>query len=159
MNIRILTVSRRQPAWVNDGYETYARRLKGGVALQLVEIAPADRHGVNSAEQVLQCKAQEAARINAQRRERETRVALDEHADPLSTSGLADFLRRCQYDANPPAFIVGGADGLHPDVIANAHACFSLSALTLPHGMVRVVLAEALYRAWSLLHNHPYHRV
>jgi len=158
VNVRILSVSRRQPHWINAGFDEYAKRLRGSLPLELVEIAPADRHGMHSAEQILQCKAVEASRIKTQQRAQEARVALDERGRSLSTTALAEFLRECQLDARPPVFIVGGADGLHPDVINSAGVAFSLSGLTLPHGIVRVILAEALYRAWSLLNNHPYHR-
>ena len=158
MIVRILTVSKRQPPWINAGFDEYAKRLRGSLPLELVEIPPADRHGMHSAEQLLQCKALEASRIKAHQRAQETGVALDERGRPLSTAALAEFLQDCRLEARPPAFIVGGADGLHPDVINSARTSFSLSGLTLPHGIVRVILAEALYRAWSLLNNHPYHR-
>ncbi|MCP5178694.1 MAG: 23S rRNA (pseudouridine(1915)-N(3))-methyltransferase RlmH [Pseudomonadales bacterium] len=158
MKVRILTVSRRQPDWVDAGFNEYARRLATGMPLQLVEIPPVDRRGGASPENVAQYKRQEGDKLLAQLRPRDTVVALDERGAALSTQGLADLLGRWRQEGVAPVFLIGGADGLDAGVTARAQHCYSLAALTMPHGLVRIVLAEALYRAFSLLNNHPYHR-
>lgn len=158
MNVRIVTVSRRQPDWINAGYETYARRLQGVMPLELVEVNPVERRGQESDRQIGQCKAQEADRIRSCCRPGDWIVALDEHGQTLDTDRLARLIGRWRDDACSPVFVIGGADGLDAAFLNEARTRLSLSALTLPHGLVRVVLAEALYRAVSLLNNHPYHR-
>ena len=158
MNIRILTVSRRQPDWINEGYQTYARRLQAVMPLELVEISPVDRRGHESPRQLEECRQQEGLKIRGQCRPGDWTVALDERGRSFTTEALAGLIATLRDEARSPVFIIGGADGLHPDVIRDAGTRLSLSALTLPHGLVRVILAEALYRAFSLLNNHPYHR-
>lgn len=158
MNIRILTVSRRQPAWINSGYEEYARRFSGAFRMELVEVDPADRRGGESARQIDTYRQLEARRLQTQVRSGEWVVALDEAGSTFSTQELAQFVGRLRDEARSPVFIIGGADGLDPALLQSADSRISLSALTLPHGLVRVILAEALYRAVSLLNNHPYHR-
>jgi len=158
VNVRVLAVSRRQPEWITAGFNEYARRLRGAMPIELVEIPPADRRGSNAVEQVNLCKWQEAQKIRARYRQQDWVVALDERGESLTTTALAESMSRWRDEARSPAFVIGGADGLHPEIIAAADSRASLSGLTLPHGIVRVILAEALYRAWSLLNNHPYHR-
>jgi 23S rRNA (pseudouridine1915-N3)-methyltransferase len=158
VNVRILTVSRRQPDWITAGYETYARRLQGVMPLELVEVGPAERRGRESGRQIEQCKVQEAERIRAFCRPGDWIIALDEQGQSLDTKRLARLIGRLRDEACSPVFVIGGPDGLDTAFLAEARTRLSLSALTLPHGLVRVVLAEALYRAVSLLNNHPYHR-
>ena len=158
MNARILTVSRRQPGWINEGFQTYARRLQGIMPLDLTEIAPVDRRGQESVRQLDQFRQQEAQKIRAACKGGDYIIALDESGKQLDTAALAQFIGKLRDGAQAPVFVIGGADGLHPDFLAEASSRLALSALTLPHGLVRVVLAEALYRAVSLLNNHPYHR-
>lgn len=123
--------------------------------LDLVEL-PAAQHGkAYNREQVM---VQEAALLRGKIREDARIVALDERGKSLTSMQLSEELRQWQLDARPVDLLVGGADGLHPQLLAQADLRWSLSALTLPHMLVRVVLAETLYRAHCILKNHPYHR-
>lgn len=142
------------PAWVNEGYEDYAARLRGEYRLELKEIALGHRAGGSSAQSV----AREGERMLAALPSAACVVALQVHGRAMSSEQLAAFLQARALDARPLAFCIGGPDGLAPDVDGRAEFKWSLSALTLPHGLARVVVAEALYRAVSILKGHPYHR-
>lgn len=155
MKVRLLTVSHKQPAWVVDGCEDYQRRLPREWSFQLVEIKPEARTSGATTERV---QAAEAVRLRAAVPKGARLVALEERGEPWSTKALADWLRRWQQDGRDLVFVVGGADGLDPALSAAADKRLSLSAMTLPHGLVRIVLVEQLYRAASLLKGHPYHR-
>ena len=143
------------PAWVTAGYEEYARRMPREMPLQLKELKPAQRSSAGDTARWLQT---EAERINAAAPAGLLRVVLDEHGRSFPTRILAEHLERWRGDGRDVAFIIGGADGLAPELKAGAGLLWSLSPLTLPHGLVRVMLAEQLYRAASLLAGHPYHR-
>ncbi len=155
MKLSVLAVGHRMPAWVTAGFEEYARRMPREMPLQLKELKPAQRSSADDAARWMQT---EAERINAAVPEGALRVALDEHGRSFPTRTLAEHLERWRGDGRDVAFIIGGADGLAPGIKAGAALLWSLSPLTLPHGLVRVVLAEQLYRAASLLAGHPYHR-
>ncbi len=155
MKIRLLTVSHKQPAWVLDGCEDYLRRLPREWGFQLVEVKPEARTSGSTKEKV---QAAEAVRLRAAAPKGARLIALDERGDGWSTLQLANWLKRWQQEGRDVAFLVGGADGLDPELRAAAEQRMSLSALTLPHGLVRVVMVEQLYRAASLLSGHPYHR-
>ena len=155
MNVRIIAVGRRQPGWVESGFEEYAKRLPRHLHFELVEIPPERRDGRAD---VARLKAREADRIRSVLQPGERVIALDEKGRSVSTKALAASLEQWQQDGLSVALLIGGADGLAPELLADADQVWSLSGLTLPHGMVRVVLTEALYRAWSLSQNHPYHR-
>jgi len=142
------------PAWVDAGWDDYSRRLPREFALELVELKPEPR---DRGKPVAQLLAAEATRIDAACRDADV-VALDERGAAWTTRVLADHLARWRDDARTVAFVIGSADGLAPPVKQRATAVVALSALTLPHGLVRVLLAEQLYRAVSLLSGHPYHR-
>ncbi len=142
------------PAWVSAGYAEYVKRLPRGYAVELVELKPAPRTATKPPAQIL---AAEALRIRAACAGY-TVVALDERGEPWTTRQLALKLQRFRDKAQDVAFVIGSADGLDDGVKRDAAAVFALSALTLPHGLVRVVLAEQLYRAVSILEGHPYHR-
>ena len=137
------------PEWVETAYGEYARRLKTSLRLELEEIPQARDKG--------RAKADEEKRL-LERAGDDYLVALDEHGKSLTTRDLAKWLAQRQQDGRDLCFVIGGPDGLGPDILAKAAMRWSLSALTLPHAMVRVILAETLYRAHSVLHNHPYHR-
>lgn len=156
MRFHLVAVGTRMPDWVNAGFEEYARRLHGGARLQLHEIAPATRKGTNA--EPARAMAEEAGRIRRALPARARVIALDAGGRPLDTGSLAERLREWNREGAEVAFLVGGPDGLAPDLLAEADERWSLSALTLPHALVRIVLAEQLYRALSILHNHPYHR-
>jgi 23S rRNA (pseudouridine1915-N3)-methyltransferase len=154
MKIRIVALGHRLPAWANAAFADYARRLPSEFALELAELKPEARDRGKSVAQIL---AAEAARITAASKGFDV-IALDERGEAWTTARLAQKLGAWHDDARAIAFVIGSADGLAPAVRRNAHAVFALSALTLPHGLARVLLAEQLYRAVSLRLGHPYHR-
>lgn len=155
MRIRILAVGQKMPAWVTQGYEEYAKRINGDCQLELVEIA-AQKRGKNT--NVQQLKDKEGKAIREAIKSGERIVALDVLGKAVSTPQLAHNLKDWQMDGRHVAIIIGGPDGIADDVLNIADQKLSLSNLTLPHPMVRVLLAEQLYRAWSINHGHPYHR-
>ncbi len=155
MKLSVLAVGHRMPAWVTAGFEEYARRMPREMPLQLKELKPAQR---SAAGDTVRWQQTEAERINAAAPAGMLRVALDEHGRSFPTRVLAEHLERWRGGGRDVAFIIGGADGLAPELKTGAGLLWSLSPLTLPHGLVRVVLAEQLYRAASLLAGHPYHR-
>lgn len=154
MKLRIVALGHRMPAWVSAGFDEYARRLPREFAPELVELRPEPRARGQSPERIL---AAEARRIVAATRGFSV-IALDEHGEHWSTAQLAARLSTRSSRGQATAFVIGSADGLAPAIRRGADATLALSALTLPHGLVRIVLAEQLYRAASLLHGHPYHR-
>ena len=154
MKLRVVALGQRMPAWVDAGWDEYARRMPQDLPVELVALKAEPRDRGKTAAQIL---AAEAARIAAACKSA-TLVALDERGERWTTRVLADKLARWRIEAHDVAFVIGSADGLAESVKRDASATFSLSALTLPHGLVRVLLAEQLYRAASLLAGHPYHR-
>ncbi|MCX7628042.1 MAG: 23S rRNA (pseudouridine(1915)-N(3))-methyltransferase RlmH [Methylophilaceae bacterium] len=154
MKIRILAVGHKMPAWVTQGCAEYLKRMPRELPVEIVEIKPDKRIAGKDGTQV---RAAEAQRL-LQAAGRDLLVALDERGEELTTLQLADCLRQWMTKGTPVALAIGGADGLHDSVRRAAHWQWRLSRLTLPHGMVRVLLAEQLYRAWSIVSNHPYHR-
>lgn len=149
-----MALGHRMPAWVDAGWNEYARRLPREFALELIELKPEPRDRGKTVPQLL---VAEAARIDAACKDALV-IALDERGAPWTTRVLADHLARWRDDARSVAFVIGSADGLAPALRRRAAAVVALSALTLPHGLVRVLVAEQLYRAASLLSGHPYHR-
>lgn len=156
MKIHLLTVSDRQPAWVQSGYDEFAKRLTKDIQLSLREVAPAKRGKTGNAEK---WRDDEAQRLLAALPRGSITITLDEKGECPSTAQLAHKLDGWLHGGSDVALLVGGPDGLDPRCHEAAQWTWSLSPLTLPHGLVRVVVAEQLYRAWSILHNHPYHRV
>lgn len=154
MKLSILALGHRMPGWVQSGFEEYARRMPPEARIELIELKPEDRAS-KTIEKVL---ALEGARIEASVPRNAERIVLDERGTPLTTVMLAGWLRQWMDQGVSPCFIIGSADGVAPEVKKSARRTIALSGCTLPHGMVRVILAEQLYRAWSLLNNHPYHR-
>ncbi|HWL63422.1 MAG TPA: 23S rRNA (pseudouridine(1915)-N(3))-methyltransferase RlmH [Steroidobacteraceae bacterium] len=154
MRIRLIAVGQRMPAWISDGYSDYTRRLKPRLPVELVEI-PAGRRGSGD---VARAMAEEGKAILGALRPPDHVVALDEHGRQRSSVELSRWLAQRMQAGNDLAFLVGGADGFAPEVLARAQERWSLSALTLPHALVRVVFAEQIYRAVTLLDGHPYHR-
>jgi 23S rRNA (pseudouridine1915-N3)-methyltransferase len=154
MKLRIVALGQRVPAWVVAGFDDYARRLPRELALELIELKPEPRHRGKTVSQTL---AAEAKRIASATRGCLV-VALDERGKAWSTPQLAEGLRVWRERAQPVAFVIGSADGLADAVKRDADVIMAVSALTLPHGLIRVVLAEQIYRAASLLAGHPYHR-
>lgn len=156
MQLSIVAVGHKMPAWISAGFDEYAKRMPPELRLQLREIKPVERSGSKTAATAM---AIERERIDAAIAKGVRRVALDEHGRDLSTMELSQHLMQWQQDGRDVTFIIGGADGLDPQLKSGADQLIRISSLTLPHGMVRVVLAEQLYRAWSITQNHPYHRV
>jgi 23S rRNA (pseudouridine1915-N3)-methyltransferase len=142
------------PGWVSEGFEEYTRRLQGRLPSKLVEV-PAVRRGSGD---VPRAMAEEGRRQLAATRAGDYLVALDERGKVRTSVALSQWLSERMQGGQDLGFLIGGADGFSPEVLARANEKWSLSALTLPHALVRVVLAEQLYRAVTLLDGHPYHR-
>ncbi|MGQ9660548.1 MAG: 23S rRNA (pseudouridine(1915)-N(3))-methyltransferase RlmH [Thermochromatium sp.] len=155
MRIHLMCVGRRMPGWVDEGYREYAKRLPPECALHLIAIDPVHRTKTTA---VHQARAEEGRRLLKAIPRGADVIALDVRGASWSTEGLADRLRTWLTDGRDRALVVGGADGLSDECLARARERWSLSALTLPHPLVRIILAEQLYRAWSLIQGHPYHR-
>ena len=159
MKFHVVAVGHRMPAWVSAGFEEYAKRMPREARLALKEIKPESRGGgVAGAQAVDRMLVAEHRRIVAALPAGCRMVVLDERGRNFSTRQLADNIAHWQRDGRDVAFIIGSADGTAAALKKEADVLWSLSALTLPHALVRVVLAEQLYRAVSILHNHPYHR-
>ncbi len=146
------------PAWVNSAVEDYSSRFPNEVALTWKEVKAEVRTATANASNVAQWMEKEALKIQEQIPQGFHRVMLDEHGKDLTTMALSKRLQAWKDQSTGIAIIIGGPDGLAPSIKLTANETLRLSSLTLPHPMVRVVLAEQLYRAWSILANHPYHR-
>jgi 23S rRNA (pseudouridine1915-N3)-methyltransferase len=155
MRLRVIAVGTRMSEWVQSAWSDYSRRLRGADALELVEVPVARRSGEGDSARAM---ATEAQRILALLGAREYAVALDERGRAFTTVQLSLWLAERRQGGDPVSFIIGGPDGLDPTVLQRAQLRWSLSALTFPHGLVRVLLAEQLYRASTVLAGHPYHR-
>lgn len=155
MRLHLVSVGNKMPHWVSDGYLEYAKRLPDECSLHLVEILPSRRY-----------KGSDINRITKDEGERQISaipkgariIALDVKGKSWSTEYLSSLLSEWMQDGRDVAFLIGGPDGLSDQCLTVADQRWSLSALTFPHPLVRVILAEQIYRAWSLLRNHPYHR-
>jgi 23S rRNA (pseudouridine1915-N3)-methyltransferase len=155
VKLMIAAVGNRMPAWVDAGYAEYAKRMPRESPLELLAVKAEPR---STGKPLPSLMAAEAARLRAALPASCRRVALDEHGAEITTKGLAAKLAAWAREGDDVAFLVGGPDGLDAQLKAEARETIRLSGLTLPHGLVRVMLAEALYRATSLLKGHPYHR-
>lgn len=155
MQLVVAAVGTRMPVWVDAAFEDYAARMPPDLKLALREIRPEARiEGKTTTASM----AAEATRLRAALPKRGPRVALDERGRDVTSIELAGLLTRWRADGDDVAFLIGGADGLDAELKAESHLKMRLSSLTLPHALVRVVLAEQLYRAWSITQKHPYHR-
>jgi 23S rRNA (pseudouridine1915-N3)-methyltransferase len=157
MKLLVLAVGQRQPAWADAAWADFAKRLPPEMRLELRELKAEPRSGGKTAAQCMAAEAQRFEAALAQER-RPRRVVLDERGTRLSTLQLAERLRAWRDDGRDAALLIGGPDGLDPALKQSADESLRLSDLTLPHAFARVLLAEALYRAWSVLEGHPYHR-
>jgi 23S rRNA (pseudouridine1915-N3)-methyltransferase len=155
MRISVIAVGTRMPAWVSQGIAEYSKRLPRELSLVWREIPLARRGKVAS---VQQSCAVEGEQILKSIPAGERVIALDVAGQRLSTGQLAHQLQSWQMSGDDYSLLIGGPDGLSPACLARANQCWSLSDLTLPHPLVRVLLAEQLYRAWTITVNHPYHR-
>ena len=154
MRLRIVALGHRMAGWVDAGFSEYAKRIPREYAFALVEIKPESRAQGKSVEQIL---AAEAIRIRAAC-STDRIVALDERGDAWTTRDFAARLTRWRNEDASIAFVIGSADGLDPALKRSAAARLAVSTMTLPHGLVRILLAEQLYRAAMLVAGHPYHR-
>ncbi|MDN3523747.1 23S rRNA (pseudouridine(1915)-N(3))-methyltransferase RlmH [Halomonas sabkhae] len=155
MKVRLLAVGTRMPDWVTQGVEEYRKRLPRDFALEIEEIAPGAR-GKNA--DTRRAMAQESERIRARLKGNEHIVALEVGGKAWSTEQLAEQADQWRFAGRDLVLLVGGPDGLEASLSAGADQRWSLSPLTLPHPLVRILLAEQLYRAWTLMVGHPYHR-
>lgn len=155
MQLIVAAVGLRQPAWASAAYDDFAKRFAPECRLTLKAVKAEPREGGKTPAQLM---AAEAARLQAAVPKGARRVVLDEHGTRHSTASLATRLDIWLEGGRDVAFFIGGPDGLAPDLKASADETLRLSDLTLPHAFARVLLAEALYRAWSLRSGHPYHR-
>ena len=155
MKLLIIAVGARMPDWVETAWSDYAKRLPAEWAVTLKEIKPEARTTGKTPQQMM---AAEARRIEAALPEGCLRVALDEHGRDYTSQKFAEVVRTWQDNSQTIAIIIGGPDGLVPELKSSCHMLLRLSSMTMPHPLVRVVLVEQIYRAWSILVNHPYHR-
>jgi 23S rRNA (pseudouridine1915-N3)-methyltransferase len=154
VKLRLVAVGAKSPGWVAAGFKDYARRMPRECALELIEVAPANRKGW-PAERVI---ADEGERMLARLGTSDRVIALEVAGRACSTEQLANKLDHWRMSGGDVSFLIGGADGLGDSCVARADESISLSTMTFPHQLVRVMLAEQLYRAWTVLHGHPYHR-
>jgi 23S rRNA (pseudouridine1915-N3)-methyltransferase len=154
MKLWLVAVGQRQPAWADTAFADFAKRFPPEMRLELKAVK-AEPRGAKTAEQLM---AAEALRIDAAVPRGARRVVLDEHGERRTTLQLAARMNAWQHEGRDVALLVGGPDGLAASLKAGADETLRLSELTLPHAFVRVLLAEALYRAWTVMVNHPYHR-
>jgi 23S rRNA (pseudouridine1915-N3)-methyltransferase len=150
----LVAVGQRQPAWADTAYDDFAKRFPPEMRLELKAVKAETRGGKTAA----QLMAAEATRLEAALPKGVRRIVLDERGDRVTTVQLAARMQAWQRDGRDAAILIGGPDGLDPSLKQTADEMLRLSDLTLPHAFVRVLVAEALYRAWTVTVNHPYHR-
>lgn len=155
MKAVLIAVGERAPDWVASGFSEYQKRLSHWLPLALVEVAPGLR---GKGRDAVRATSDEGARVIAALPKQAHVVCLDGRGKALSSEQLAQRLEAWRQSGRDLAFLIGGPEGHAPEVLSAAHETWSLGPLTLPHMLVRLVLAEQLYRACSLLANHPYHR-
>jgi len=155
MQIDLIAVGKRMPAWIESGIKEYKKRLPKHINFKIIEITPAVHSKNYNADNY---KQKEGENINAAITPDSFIIALDEKGKSVSSQLLAKQLQNWIDDQQHISLIIGGADGLSDSIKKRANQTWSLSGMTLPHGLVRVVVVEQLYRAWTILQNHPYHR-
>jgi 23S rRNA (pseudouridine1915-N3)-methyltransferase len=154
MRIRLIAIGTRMPKWIEEGFQDYLERLPRELKLELVEVAVEHRGKNADIARLREAEGEKLLKLAGEAR----LIVFDERGELLDTIGWSKALRGWMQDGRDVAFLVGGPDGHAPDVLSRAEARWSLSKMTFPHALVRVIVAEQLYRAWSLLANHPYHR-
>ena len=155
MKLQLVAVGTKMPAWVETGFQEYVRRFPKDMPFELLEI-PAGKRGKNA--DIKRILEKEGEQTLAAIPKGNRIVTLDIPGKPWTTEQLAEQLERWKQDGRDVSFLIGGPEGLAPSCKAAADQSWSLSPLTVPHPLVRVVVAESLYRAWSITANHPYHR-
>jgi 23S rRNA (pseudouridine1915-N3)-methyltransferase len=158
MKLWVAAVGQRQPAWADAAWAEFAKRFPPEMRLELRELKAEPRSSGKTAAQCMAAEAQRFDTLLAKELRGARRVVLDERGTRLSTLQLAERLRAWRDDGRDAVLLIGGPDGLAPELKASGDETLRLSDLTLPHALARVLLAEALYRAWSVLEGHPYHR-
>jgi 23S rRNA (pseudouridine1915-N3)-methyltransferase len=154
MKLRIISVGHKMPSWVETACAEYTKRMPREATVEIIDIKPEKRAAGNSTENIQLIEAKRILEVVG----KDFCIALDERGQEVTTLQLADRFKDWQTSGRDVALIIGGADGLHTSVKQKADWLWGLSKLTLPHAMVRVLLAEQLYRAHSVITNHPYHR-
>jgi 23S rRNA (pseudouridine1915-N3)-methyltransferase len=155
MRIQLLAVGGKMPAWVQQGYQEYVKRLPRELHPKLVELSLGGRGKKSSSRDAVE---QEGQQMLAAIPPSHHVVALDVKGEAWSTEALASHMENWRMSGRDLSLLIGGPDGLAADCLTRAQQKWSLSALTLPHPLVRVVLIEQIYRAWTILQNHPYHK-
>lgn len=155
MKIRLLTITHKSPAWIQEGYHDYAKRLPASCQLELVEIAAEKRTANADLKRITEREGEKM--LNAIKPTHKV-IALDVKGNLWTTEQLAEQLANWHQDGRHIDLLVGGPEGLAPACLAKAEQRWSLSPLTFPHILVRLIVAEQIYRAWSILQQHPYHR-
>jgi len=155
VRVWVIAVGQRQPAWADQAWEDFAKRFPAEMRLELKALKAEPR---TSGKTPAQCMAAEALRIEAAMPKGARRIVLDERGTRLTTVAMSQQMDAWRGEGRDVAIVIGGPDGLDPSVKAKADETWRLSDLTLPHAFVRVLLSEALYRAWSVMVGHPYHR-
>ncbi|MEE9423879.1 MAG: 23S rRNA (pseudouridine(1915)-N(3))-methyltransferase RlmH [Methylococcales bacterium] len=155
MKIDLLAIGDKMPVWVETGFNEYAHRLPTDSVLQLRQVRAVSRGKKPSITKII---AEEEKRLRSAMPNSAHIVALDVMGKQWSTPQLAKQLNFWRELGKPIALVIGGADGLSPNLLSQAAQSWSLSPLTIPHYLVRVIVAEQIYRAWSILNGHPYHR-
>ncbi len=155
MKLHLVSVAQKVPAWVASGYADYAKRLPAQLKPTLHELAPAKKAGSADIEAM---RLDEATRIQKKLPNGAVCVAMHERGKDWRTEDLAQHLAQWMQAGPDVALIIGGADGLDREFLARCDYQWSLGRITLPHALVRVIVIEQLYRAWSIINNHPYHR-
>jgi 23S rRNA (pseudouridine1915-N3)-methyltransferase len=154
MKLRIISVGHKMPSWVETACAEYTKRMPREATVEIIDIKPEKRAAGNSTENIQLIEAKRILEAVG----KDFCIALDEHGQEVTTLQLADKFKDWQTSSRDVSLIIGGADGLHNSVKQKSDWLWGLSKLTLPHAMVRVLLAEQLYRAHSVITNHPYHR-
>jgi 23S rRNA (pseudouridine1915-N3)-methyltransferase len=155
VRVWVIAIGQRQPAWADQAWDDFAKRFPAEMRLELKALKAEPR---TSGKTPVQCMAAEALRIEAAMPKGARRIVLDERGTRLTTLAMAQQMDAWRGEGRDVAIVIGGPDGLDPSVKAKADETWRLSDLTLPHAFVRVLLSEALYRAWSVMVGHPYHR-
>lgn len=158
MKLRILSIGHKMPNWVQQGFEEYLKRIQPMISVEMVELPPAKRSKTPSPAEIDKYKAIEATTILNAKHPKEQLWLLEVKGKMLSTEHLSDKLSMAMQDGADIALVIGGADGVSPEILQVADFKWSLSDLTLPHPLVRIIVIEQLYRAMSLINHHPYHR-
>ncbi|NKC00076.1 MAG: 23S rRNA (pseudouridine(1915)-N(3))-methyltransferase RlmH [Pseudomonadales bacterium] len=153
MKLKILAVGAKAPKWVQAGFDAFTKRMPTSLKIELIEISPS-KHARDPQRFI----SEEGGRILAKVKDQDWVIALDERGKAYTSNELAQRIEAWQMQGRDVIFTIGGSDGLADEVKTRANETMALSALTLPHHLVKVVLAEALYRAWSISTGHPYHR-